>query len=171
MMVSDNLSLLGIGVTLVVSTASLVLSVKNRRNEIREYIFKEQYVLFIGLSECISHTIDIFNECIADKKMSKDNDELLSKYLDDFYFLNDKYDIIIPNEFYQTITDIYKQGSGLHNRLLGGDFKKEVLTGYQNSCFDFVEDMREFLGIDKLSQENRALVGNPRIRTISAIRK
>lgn len=152
---------IGLFLTFGVSIISLIITIKNRRNAIREHLYKEQIDYFKKLSKEFSILTNCFDDVRLEKKLSDENDSIIVKQLDEIYSMSFIYDFITPDEILSSISRVDKAANDLHFQIMknNGTFSKEDSALFYKSYFDLLEDIREFLGVDKLSDENKMLIG------------
>ncbi len=153
----DVLYTLGLVATLIVSVISLVINLRNRRNGMREHLYKEQMKYFIELSKEIHLLLEKFYEIKRVGVLTEDNDATLEKSFDDIDTLTETYEFMTPEEISDDLTKLFRAGNALHINAIKGTISTEDIEPFQDVYFDLSEKMREHLGIEKLSSENRQL--------------
>lgn len=147
----------GLILTLVVSVFSLIINIKNRRNSIREHLYKEQMTYFLKLSKELHLALEMFYDVTRKKHLDTPTSNKIEKQLDEIYILTETYDFITPDNLISAINLAIKNGDDLHIKCLKGQITKNDVLDFQNSYFNLVEDIREILGVDKLSDENKKM--------------
>ncbi len=153
----DVLFTVGLVATLIVSVVSLVINLGNRRNGMRDHLYKEQMKYFVELSKEIHLLLEKFYEIKRAGVLSEANDATLEKYFDDIDTLTETYEFMTPEEISDDLTKLFRTGNEVHLKVIGGTISNEDIIPFQDVYFDLSEKMREHLGIEKLSNENRQL--------------
>ena len=157
MEIKDVIYIVGLVLTFTISLFSLIINIKNRRNSIREHLYKEQMSLFIKLARGFQLLLDLYYDVSRDKILNDSKDIQLEQQVEEIYLLIDMHDFIVPNEIYSILNDTIKEGDTLHLKAMKGPITNEDIASFKNNYFNLVEEIREFLGVDKLSDENKNL--------------
>jgi hypothetical protein len=157
MEIKDWIYLVGLIVTFIISIFSLLINVKNRRNAIREHLFKEQMSCSIKLSEQLHVTLQYFYEVSRLKKLELSMDKKIETHLEDLFLFSGTNDFILPDDIISQLNIAIEEADNLHLKAIKGMISKDDIKVFQSSYFDLVEEMREEFGIDKLSDENKRL--------------
>ena len=98
-----------------------------------------------------------------------DNEDLTEEILhnmdeksQEIYNLINQFDFIIPEEIYKSANKLNLEIDNFINTLTTLDKSQieAVYYSYYNLYFNFIEDLREIMGVDKLSKENLKLYSN-----------
>lgn len=157
----DLLYSIGILLTLIVSVITLVINVKNRRNAMREHLYKEQMKYFHDLFRNLNEINNAFYEVVRlglNEEIYQDLDALVEKTYDHI----EANDFITPNRLFEPINTAIKSADDLFSEITKAKSRltKEEIKPSQSYYFDLVEEVREFLGIEKLSKENLNLLNS-----------
>lgn len=158
----DLFTALGILVSVIISVINLFILIKNRRNVIREHLYKEQMAFYLKLSKKlseVSHLIDLLYQNILNNK-KYDRDTVIDAKSDEIHNLISEYDFIIPNEIYTNTNDLINKVDSfiLATRTLHEENIQKAYDSYYSSYYYLLEDIRDILGVDKLSKENLKLI-------------
>lgn len=162
----DWLYFFGLLLTFGVSVTSLLINIKNRRNAIREHLFKEQFLQLQIIYQEFRTLIDItpyiyvYNRINAEEK-HKDFFIQLEKIKS----LVNNQSLIIPAQLMSVFNKCTDQAYDLV--LLWEEKKGNVGpkdgVKFTFAYFDICDEIREFIGVDKLSDENRKLIGSKEV--------
>ena len=147
----------GIIISLILGGINLYFTLINRRNALREHIYKEQLAIFMKLPEKFSGLLDLFYDSSRVDKIDQTINDKMEKILDDIYLLTEQAEILSPNELVLLMTKTYTLGNNLSLKALKVKIVSEDIKEYQDSYFELTDLIREHLGIDKLSNENRKM--------------
>ena len=155
----------GILVTMIVSLISLRINLKNRRNGIREHVYKEQMKFFTQLSQEMYYVNEMLDEISATKKITEKQVEKLEAAYDKVDILTETYDFITPDEMLSKLYLLYQAWHEIALKLIKEEpILKENISKFKQIFWDLTEDIRAHLGVDKLSEENRRLsFGRPKL--------
>jgi hypothetical protein len=159
MEIKDWIYSFGLILTFGVSVFSLILNIKNRKNAIREHLYKEQMSFFFKLSNEFAHVYKLFEDIWIEQTFNDSQDILLETHLNNIHTLIDTHDFIIPNQIYSTINQTIESLNDLYKLVIDKDRKitDKELNKYSDMHSNLVEDIREFAGVDELSEENKRL--------------
>ena len=82
MEIKDWIYSIGLVLTFTVSVVSLFINVKNRKNAIREHLYKEQMTFFLELSKEFGVLSKYFENILFEKKLTDEADSDLNKQID-----------------------------------------------------------------------------------------
>lgn len=150
---------IGLLLTFGASIASLVISIKNRKNALREHLYKEQMAFFMKFTSEFSDVGNLIDDIAEEQMFSKKQDDELEVLQNNIHRLLDIHDFIVPDEIYSSINDVIHKLGDLHSLAIrsNGKIKDEDVDLYFNSYFNMVEDIKLFAGVDELSEENKSL--------------
>lgn len=152
-------TVVGITATLILGIYNLLINIRSQRKFQRELIFSKQFDFYMKTQDLLTDFMDAVDDM-------NENDISLKATQDKIYNLSDdidkhitKNEIIIPDGLYTELSDIslychkisilaYKEPLKIDEKL-----KKELLD--QN--IDLVDLIRQQVGIEHLSEENRKL--------------
>ncbi|HRI32852.1 MAG TPA: hypothetical protein PLD02_03795 [Saprospiraceae bacterium] len=159
----ELLALIGISVSIILGVINLYILIKNRRNPIREHLYKEQMAFFIRLNKefiSISLLIDNLKAEVPRKlELTQDVIDFIDSKSQEIRNMVTQHDFIIPNAVYNSTYMLFTQIGDFTCSLMTCDEKaiKIEYDKYSESYYNFIEDLRVIMGIDKLSQENMNL--------------
>ncbi len=157
MEIKDSIYCIGLILTFGVSLFSLIINIKNRRNSIREHLYKEQMSYFIKLSRELHLALEMFYDVSRRKILDDDTNNQIEKHSDEIYLLTETYDFITPDDLISAINLAIKKGDELHLKAIKGQITKIDISDFQDAYFNLVEDIRDQLGVDRLSDENKKM--------------
>lgn len=153
-------SIIGITSTIALGVYNLVINIKSQRKNYRELIFSKQFDYFMQLQGLISE----FEDAVSDMNEEHSKlDEVQEKIYNLSYtidMLSSKNELIIPDSLYNKISDYssfcHKTSSITSREPLKIDkqFKSDLIDRNVN----LLDDLREYIGIEHLSEENKNLV-------------
>jgi hypothetical protein len=146
-------------VNLGIGFANLFLAYKNRRNSLREHVYKEQLIFFHKLSYEISVIYSHFEDIYVDQSISEEKDIAIEKKIEAIHQLVDTHDFLISNSVYFPIDSIVRIIDNLFLQALkqGGKITESELDKLSDSQIFLMDKIREFAGIDELTKENNEL--------------
>lgn len=154
-------SVIGITLTALLGIYNLWINIKSQRKSQRELIFNKQIEFFMQLQSIIAefedNVID-FNESHSDIKVTREKIYKLSNEID---LLITKNELIIPDDLFSEISKYSIDCHKLSSLSYGEPFKinKEIKNVMMKKNVSLLDDIREYIGIERLSEENRKLVG------------
>jgi hypothetical protein len=155
--IKDTLTLIGIILVLTIGLINIAITVKNRRNAIREHIFKEQISVHYKLLSLISQLNNEADNLLNSESKRHENDfELIREKIQDVFYENE---FILENETISLIQKLLKQSIHSYIALISLDKEKaeKAYHLYYESYFDLLKFTRNTFGIDTLSKENKNL--------------
>jgi methyl-accepting chemotaxis protein len=160
-MSKDIIYIIAISLTAVISIINLYYTVKNRKNPLREHVYKEQLV---GAGKLIAAFYQLNNEIsriFNAREISNDNlQEMIEKVGESIY----QYEHIMVNEII-TLANEVVTGSDSFFLAIGSGKLEEINMNYENyfkSYFSLIQLLRDTFGIDELSKENQSLYKLPK---------
>jgi hypothetical protein len=114
---------------------------------------------FFKLSNEFAHVYKLFEDIWIEQTFNDSQDILLETHLNNIHTLIDTHDFIIPNQIYSTINQTIESLNDLYKLVIDKDRKitDKELNKYSDMHSNLVEDIREFAGVDELSEENKRL--------------
>lgn len=172
-----NLALIAIAAssaTLIVSIIALLISIKNRKNSLRENLYNRQLDIF---QELFSEVIEL-EELLLDWKIihtefEKENDSLEIKELreeldeleEDIEYLSDELDmklskvqLLLPDEIAEQFDNFMTSFNKIEWRKLKRSLKELDLKEFGNQIFKLEDSIRKYIGLEKLSKANRKVM-------------
>ena len=162
LIVTAVISLLG----LILGILNIIISIKNRRNSLREKVFEEQLKFFLEINKMNSHINEqVFNLVGPESNRLKAFNEL-DKIIDNFNTLFESSEILLPDILYIHIDDFinYMNQILIEHHKNESSYTSETLTKISRSIVDINFDMADYLGLEKLSDENRKLARGKKIK-------
>lgn len=153
----DVLTLIGILLVLAVGLINIGITLKNRRNVIREHLFKEQitfhYKLFVQITILNNEADSLLND---DSK--RHNNDFESR-IDVIRSLMHENIFILENDSISLINSLLEEAFKFYMKFLTTDRAKTEngYKAYYQSYFEFLKLTRSSFGIDLLSLENKNL--------------
>lgn len=160
----DIIYIIGIISAFLIGIYNLNISIKNRRNNIREHLYKEQvafgFTIFLKFTELNKEVDKVFN--FLDKNENEFNEKI-----DEVEQILFAHEFIIPNELISPVKYALKQGVELYIDLLtkGTENCQDKYKEYYNAYLHLLEIARSYFGTDKLSDENRNLYRQKKIES------
>ncbi len=158
MELKDIFYTVGILVTMIVSIIALLVNIKNRRNGMREHLYKEQMKFFTQLAQEIYVVNELLSNISVATIITEEQVEKLEAAYDKVDLLTETYDFITPDEI---LSKLYLLHSAWHEIVIklikAESITKENISKFKQIFWDLTEDIREHLGVDKLSDENRRI--------------
>ncbi len=160
-------TIIGILSTAFLGGYNLYINIKSQRKAHRELIFQKQFDFLMKLQSKYTVFINEVYGINSPSNNLEESKEIISDILDEIDDLVSDNEIIISDELYNqiddfqsycnsTFTDITKQPE-----LFSREKKRELM----NLNTDLIESFRNYIGIEKLSKENRDLVAARRLTT------
>lgn len=159
MELKDWIYSIGLILTFGVSVFSLILNIKNRRNAIREHLYKEQFAYFIKLSEILGRLVKCYEDVLLEGELLEGKYSEIEKLNFSMELLTDQNDLIIPNEIISILYKVESESRKLESIIFtkSGDIVGEDLEPFYKVYDELLEDIRAFMGVDALSDENKKL--------------
>jgi len=153
--------LIGFILTFGVSLFALMVNIKNRKNAIREHLYKEQFNCFMQLSKNLAILSALFDDVILEKELTDEMDKKVEGQIKEIEGQIDFYYFIMPDELFPYLHKLEEEIGNLHIHLIN---PKKPITNNDGDKFyhtytELLEQIREFVGVDNLSDENKKLIG------------
>jgi hypothetical protein len=124
----------------------------------REHLYKEQMKFFTELSKEIYVVNEMLGEISVAKEITDDQVKELEEAYDKVDILTETYDFITPDEILTKLHLLYQAWNEISIKLIKEEkILIEDIRKFQQIFWNLTEDIREHLGVDKLSDENRKL--------------
>lgn len=156
----DILFSIGIGVTLIVGVINIYYTYKNRTNNLREHIYKEQTKICNLIIEQFVELNFHISALYEDEKLMNESPEKFEKIGE----IISKNEHILPNNII-TLTNETLYKCQPFFEALGAQDRNKMKIGYDSyfeNYFTLVILLRDYFGIDDLSKENQRLYKLPR---------
>jgi len=157
MEVKDIFFSVGIVSSLIIGLFTLSLGFKNRRNTLREHLYKEQISFFskflLNVNKLNFEIESLINN--TSKRQSNNFYEILETVSYDYY----NYEFLIPNNISGLIHNLIFKSNQFYTSFLSMDEERirKTYSTYFTSYTDILNNIKEFIGTNELSQENKLL--------------
>lgn len=157
MELKDLITLIGVLTALALGTVNLIYTVKNRRNSIREHLYKEQisntYKIFEQFSKLNQEIDDAINN------QSKRHDNQVENLQNETISLIYSLEFILSNDFLIVSKDTLKEVTQFYLEYLSTNEERasKAYKKYYDKYYDLVRLTREQFGIEVLTKENETL--------------
>jgi hypothetical protein len=151
---------IGILLSTLLGGFNLAINITNQRKTHRELIYQKQIEFFIRIQSLIIELDNLLTELSFKESITKDE-------LDDFYNISVKIDneidknaLIIPKNIYIKLCKFSCYCYNIRKNL-NNSSKSEVKTlinNFTDKHIDLNDDIRDFIGFDKLSNENKRII-------------
>jgi len=148
-------------ITVTASLFSIIVSIKNRRNGIREELYKRQFNLVVEIFEAIESIEDLIITLKVQMESSQKDEfeitaEEFEKALDRLDFLEAKSELLLPDILYSQMHNFNLFLKKYDNSI--SENKNIDLRPLLYKETDFIDNLREFIGVERLSTETRELL-------------
>lgn len=153
----EIITLIGILLVLMVSIYNIVITLKNRRNVIREHLFKEQiiihYKIFAEFSKLNNEVDSLKNN--SEKRYENNFHEKITA-IDNLLTENE---FLLENETISLINETISEAMNFYLEIITADSIKveKAYKKYYQKYFDILNFSRNSFGTDSLSAENKNL--------------
>ncbi|MES2478483.1 MAG: hypothetical protein V4561_05325 [Bacteroidota bacterium] len=153
----DLITLIGIISAVILGIVNLVYIIKNRRNSIREHLYKEQiantYKIFEKFARLNQEIDDVINN------PNKRHDNYVENLQNETSALIYSLEFILSNDFLAVSKDTLKEITSFYLEYLSmnDDRVSNAYKKYYDKYYDLVRFSREQFGIEALTKENETL--------------
>ena len=153
-------SVAGITITTLLGFYNLFINIKSQRKTQRELIFNRQFDYFMNLQGLIAEFEDAVSDMNENYSKLEDTQERIFKLSNDIDMLSSKHELIIPDSMYLKISNYSSYCHEIYSLSLktpakiDKQFKEELI----DANLTILDDLRDYIGIEHLSEENRKLV-------------
>jgi len=150
-------------IALIFSSIAIYLAFKNRRAPLREKLFDRQLDIFQEISNRI---IDV-EEKMSDWQLEKEtynNKKEIERIEDEMFEASEKLqiyllkvEIYIPEEIHDKFGDFLNYINIMKAMVFNKKIADIDVTKLSNKVWDLQQEIREFIGLESLSKENRKL--------------
>jgi len=157
----DIIYILAISITALLSIINLYYTVKNRKNPLREHVYKEQ---LLGVGKIMAAFYQLNNEIsriFNAKEVQNDNLQVLIEKVGESIY---QYEHIMIDEIITLANEVVTQSDSFFIAISSGKLE-EINLNYDNyfkSYFSLIQLLRDTFGIDELSKENQSLYKLPK---------
>lgn len=151
---------------ILISGMALYISIKNRRNALREKLYDRQLSFLIEVKKFF-YDFDGFFDDLQKAYESKESANIIEskriiagKELE-FYKKLDECFLLFPDKIVKLVTEYHYYYSKIYKEMPGKSFisnSDEVVE----KGMAFEDELRAFIGVDKLSKENKSLLSRYR---------
>lgn len=157
MEIKDAIYIIVILGTLIISIVSLRINLRNRRNGMREHLYKEQMTYFIALSKELHLLSETFLKVELNGVLTEAEDKQIDAVFETIDTLTEGHEIITPEEIRTSLRKVFRIAYAINLKVIKGPISIEDMKLYNEAIFELSDKMSEHLGIDRLSDENRLL--------------
>lgn len=152
----------------LIAAWALYLSFNNRRSKLREVLYEKQYELLLQLNQKIidiETEIQILRQWI-EKKDTLEIQDSKTKYVNDLKdvvsLVQLKGNLILPKNIIKSTLDIVTLYTDILPEILNTTKNldsNELFVNRIKELYSWQNIIREYVGIEKLSQENKKIIG------------
>lgn len=153
-------SVVGITITTLLGFYNLFINIKSQRKTQRELIFNRQFDYFMQLQGLIAEFEDVVSDMNENHTKLDYCQEQIFKFSNAIDMLSSKNELIIPDSMYNKICDY----SSYCHKICSISYKDPIKIDkqFKSDLIDMnltiLDDLRDYIGIEHLSEENRTLV-------------
>lgn len=146
-----------ITLTLIISVISLLVNIKNRRNALREHLYKEQVSfflrLFVSFNKLNTEIDSLYNN--KDRRHNNQYHEIIQSLGLELY----NNDVLIPNDITEEIKNLIVSSHDFYMSILSMNSESvdKNYDRYFSNYFKTLSYIKDFVGTNNLSSENKAL--------------
>ncbi|MFT5821440.1 MAG: hypothetical protein ACI8ZM_002693 [Crocinitomix sp.] len=150
-------------IALVLSVVAVLISFKNRRNNLRENLYDRQLDVFMQLNDQLLEITELLiewgqlNETEQDKKDKVKLCQTVKDKIHRVWFTGAKYSVIMPDFIDRKSKPLDDFLKIILKRIDENNLEQVDLEKYIDITFDFQDDIRNFIGLEKLSRDNHNL--------------
>jgi hypothetical protein len=162
--------------TLIISTISLLIAIKARKSTLRENlydrqldIFQELFSAIIELEYSLNNWVNLTHSINDNEYLPNDSSEFLK---DEFEEVENeieelsteldvelsKAQLLLPNEISEEFDSFMKAYRKIELKKDKLKLKEKDLSKFSDSILDLEDAIREFIGLEKLSRDNRLII-------------
>lgn len=147
---------------IIFSGIAIYFSTKNRRNNLRENLYNRQLDAFQKVIDEIIDIEDLVDEYLAEKEMKQQKEMNTAKEesldrIEKFLHFEVKNALLMPDKIDIEISKVTLQLNKIVGKLYGNELLKEDSDVLSDKIFDLEQEIRSFIGLEKLSRENQRL--------------
>lgn len=156
----DWITLIGIPVTAALTAINIWISVKNRRNAMREHLYKEQLTFFLQVTDYIVKLENIFSDIAMENECFDEKSEEMEELMEATYSFVVKHAILVPSEkigntLMDTIDIVYDIDALIYKA--DGKIKLKDIEPLYKASTAMVDTLQHFMRIQALSEENHTI--------------
>lgn len=162
----DWIYTIGILLTFSVSVLSLYINWINRRNGAREHLYKEQFEFYKKLINQSLEMLALFNQIRMKQIPSEANVSVISNEIMEIHKLTMKNSFLIPNQLETQLRKTIEESWNCYTILSEKGYLDETDTDSVSLAYsDLMNWIRNEIGADELSDENKRLFGSVIIKS------
>lgn len=147
---------------ITISALAIYISLKNRRNSLRENLYDRQIDAFQKVLTDSIVIESMIDEYFEEKKLNQkaEADELKEQILDkieDFTLFDLTNSFLMPDKIDKEIFKVSEQFNSISVKLIKNTLLEEDTNALSYLLTDLQEQIRDFIGLEKLSRENEKL--------------
>ena len=147
----------GIAVSVILGIFNLYFVKINRRNALREHLYKEQLNLCLKLPEKFCSLLDFLYDYRKVEKFDNSAMSQIEKNLNEFEILAEQAEIILPDELVTQLSKVEVLARKLKEKGFREQQTDEFNDQFLDAYMDLTDLIREHIGVDKLSHENKKM--------------
>jgi chromosome segregation ATPase len=162
--------------TLIISTISLFIAIKARKSTLRENLYNRQLDVFqelfssiIELEHALSSWLGMVDSINNDEDLPDDALDFLESEIEEIEEEIDelsteldielsKAQLLLPDEMSEKFGNFMKAYRKIELKKDKLKLKEEDLSKFSDSILDLEDAIREFIGLEKLSRDNRLII-------------
>lgn len=153
----DLFYIIGISSTILIGLMNYFISIKNRRNSLREHLYKEQFIFFKEIMTAINNLNIEIQSLINDssKRSENDFDKLLKDVVDIYTIL----EFLPPEDIRGNCHDLIFKANQYYMSFLTSKFElySKSYNTYYEAYSRLVNSIQGYVGTKNLSRENMLL--------------
>lgn len=149
-------------VAIIISLIAIIISMRNRRNALRENLYDRQLGYYIELHNSLLDIEDLILDWEVEQKAGDIHererifDKIDSEY-NRFLTISMKASLMMPDDTERELMKLTKFFHQILNKIRDNNFTDEDSKSISDKIFDFEDGIRNIIGLEKLSRENRRL--------------
>jgi len=148
---------------ILISSFAIYISIKNRRNALRENLYNRQLDAFQKVIDEIVDIEDLVDDYLAEKELNQQEEMNFAKEkslekIEKFLHFEIKNALLMPDKIDIEISKVTLQLNMMVSKFYSNELLKEDSEVLGNKIFDLEQEIRSFIGLEKLSRENQRLI-------------
>lgn len=158
----ETITVVAVTVSVILSAFSVLISLKNRRNALREKVFEKQFDMYMEFSEKAALIDTLLTNLNTKYSNNKETTQHLFNQIQGVDHILTKSEIIIPDDLYKSFNEFMNYCNDRIIQIMEKpeEFLNNEKKEFIKRIFDFEMEIRDYIAIDKLSEENRKLAKN-----------
>lgn len=149
---------------IIISIAQFRLERVKRRDSMRLIVYQKQVELYEGLFKMLAEMDDLLSDLNQVYSVNSEVIKDLDSKMDALHLFSVQQELYIPDELFgstdRIVTEMWKRLKMISQN--NASWNDAEIKKHNHSFLNFEEEVREYLGIRKLSSENRNLAKNYR---------